>query len=46
VAHLEGGGKIEVGDLLGDRLGDLAPTMACVATPESGGAIQYLAAIL
>ena len=46
VAHLEGGGKIEVGDLLGDRLGDLAPTMACVATPESGSAIQYLAAIL
>ncbi len=46
VAHLESGGKIEVGNLLGDRLGNLAPTMARVATPESGCAIQYLAAIL
>ncbi|MNT04081.1 hypothetical protein D3C72_1386440 [compost metagenome] len=46
VSHLERGGKIEVGDLLGDRLGNLAPTMARVATPEPGGAIQYLAAIL
>ena len=46
VPHLERGGKIEVGNLLGDRLGNLAPTMTRVATPESGGAIQYLAAIL
>ncbi|MND80119.1 hypothetical protein D3C80_718830 [compost metagenome] len=46
VAHLERGGEIEVGDLLGDRLGNLAPTMARVATPEPGSAIQYLAAIL
>ena len=46
VAHLECGSEIEVGNLLGDRLGNLAPTMARVATPESGCAIQYLAAIL
>ncbi len=46
VPHLERRSKIEVGNLLGNRLGDLAATMARVATPEPGSAIQYLAAIL
>ncbi|MNP17829.1 hypothetical protein D3C76_1102730 [compost metagenome] len=45
MAHLEGRGEVQLGDLPAHRLGDLAAAMAGVAAPEAGGAVEYLASV-
>ena len=45
VAHLEGRSKIQLGDLLAYRFGDLAAAVTGVAAPQASGAIQHLAAV-
>ena len=44
MAHLESRRKIHLADLLADRLGNFPSTVAGIAAPEPGGAIQHLTA--
>ena len=46
MAHLEGRGEIEIGDLVRDGFADLPAAMAGIAAPEARGAVQDLAAVL
>jgi hypothetical protein len=45
MAHLKGGREFHGAELLGHRLGDLAPAVAGVHAPQARDAIEHLAAV-
>jgi hypothetical protein len=45
MAHLEGRRVVQLGGLFLDRLDDLRAAVAGIAAPQSGGAVEHLAAV-